>query len=160
MALPALTWDETARRKPRPDPRPGRRVWNVNVLLVEDDAADTSLILGVLKRHPGVASAEASDEPDLALRQLAAGRLRPDLVLLDIQMPRIDGFGFLSHLRQIPAMAHTPVVFLTTSGLARDVMAARDSTAVSYIIKPSSHGMLQARLDHVIKRAISGIWSH
>ncbi|MDB5470523.1 MAG: domain/GGDEF domain protein [Caulobacter sp.] len=138
------------------EPRSSQRPWSVNILLVEDDAADTSLILDVLKRHPKVSAAQASDHPELALTQIAAGRWEPNLVLLDIHMPRIDGFAFLERLRLIPAMASVPVVFLTTSCLARDAVKAQQGSAASYIIKPNTYAELQARLDTVIKRAVFG----
>jgi two-component system, chemotaxis family, chemotaxis protein CheY len=133
--------------------------WNINVLVVEDDAADTTLIVSALRRHPNVATASATNAPDLVLQQLNDGYLLPDLILLDIHMPRLDGFGFLKALRQIPAMAVVPVVFLTTSGLGKDVVVARSSSASSYLVKPDSYAELQTRLDEVIKRAVSGVWS-
>jgi CheY-like chemotaxis protein len=137
---------------------PQRHIWSINVLLVDDDAADAHLILNVLRRHPSVAAALAADSPADVLAQLAAGRVRPDLILLDIQMPQMDGFRFLRSLRRIPAMMIVPVVFLTTSGLARDVAAARDSTAVSYVVKPDSYAELQSRLDAVVRSTVSGTW--
>jgi CheY-like chemotaxis protein len=151
--------DARVRRRPRFEPRPVQQVWSINVLLVEDDAADTTLILNVLKRHPNVSTAHAANAPDLALSQLAAGHLNPDLILLDIHMPRMNGFRFLDSLRRIPVMTGVPVVFLTTSGLARDVVEARHCSAAFYVIKPDTYVELQARLDGVIKRAISGVWS-
>jgi DNA-binding response OmpR family regulator len=142
------------------EPQPPRRVWSLNVLLVDDDAADTSLILNVLKRHPHVASAQATDAPEFALRQLEVGRLRPDLVLLDIHMPRLDGFRFLQRMRDIPTMYMVPVVFLTTSRLSSDAMRTKISSASLYIIKPDTYLELQARLNGVLRRASSGRWSH
>jgi CheY-like chemotaxis protein len=133
-------------------------LWNLNVLLVEDDAADASLILSVLQRHASVSTARAMDSPALALSQVATGRIIPDLVLLDIHMPRINGFQFLERLRQIPSMVSVPVVFLTTSGLDRDVSEYVRGSAVSYVLKPDSYGELQTRLDAVIKRAVSRAW--
>jgi two-component system, sensor histidine kinase and response regulator len=150
---------ELCRHHPRTQPRPPQNTWNINILVVEDDAADTSLILDVLRRHPNVSTANAIDAPDLALHQLETGHLKPDLVLLDINMPRIDGFGFLRALRQIPTMVSVPVVFLTTSCLARDVVEAKHGSAASYVIKPDTYRELQTRLDLVIKRAVSGAWS-
>jgi DNA-binding response OmpR family regulator len=142
------------------EPRPPRRVWALNVLLVDDDAADTALILDVLRRHPHVSTALATDAPAFALRQLEAGRqMKPDLVLLDIHMPRIDGFAFLEALRCIPAMVRTPVVFLTTSCLASDVMKTGDSSALLYVIKPDNYLELQSRLNGVLRRATTGRWS-
>ena len=133
--------------------------WSINVLVVDDDAADASLILNVLERHPDVAAVHAMDRPDVALNLLASGALEPDLILLDIQMPRIDGFRFVERLRFIPAMAETPVVFLTTSRLASNVEAARDASVACYVVKPDTFADLRARLDVIIKRIKSGAWS-
>jgi len=145
------------RRRSRLEPQPNRMFWSINVLLVEDDEADTEIILDVLKRHPQVSSTHASSHPIALLGQLTMGQLRPDLILLDIHMPRVDGFTFLEALREIPAMVSVPVVFLTTSALASDARTAAQSTAASYIIKPDTYLELQTRLDSVIKRAVSGL---
>jgi CheY-like chemotaxis protein len=145
----------------RPPVETPRSVWSLSVLLIDDDVADTTLILNVLKRHPSVTTALAANSPEFALRQLAAGRLmKPGLILLDIHMPRLDGFGFLKALRQIPAMKNVPVVFLTTSGLASDVAKTRDSSASLYVVKPDTYFELQARPNGVLRRAASGRWSH
>jgi CheY-like chemotaxis protein len=137
---------------------PARRIWTINVLLVDDDVADTSLIIDALKRHPGVSAFRTSNAPHSVLHELAEGRIKPDLVLLDICMPHMDGFTFLKRLRMIPACAATPVVLLTTSGLRRDAQEALASSAVSYVIKPPSFAQLQARLDTAIRRTIAGDW--
>jgi CheY-like chemotaxis protein len=152
---------ELTKSRPLIEPQPPRRVWALNVLLVDDDWADSTLILNVLRRNPHVAVARASDSPEFALRELAkGGQMRPDLILLDIHMPRINGFEFVEALRTIPAMAHLPVVFLTTSSMASDVDKARESSAVLYVVKPDSYAELQMRLNGVLRRATTGRWRH
>jgi CheY-like chemotaxis protein len=133
--------------------------WTINVLLVDDDPADAALVLHVLQLHPDVAAVHAMDSPVAALRLLANGSLQPDLILLDIRMPVMNGFEFVERLRRDPVTFNTPVVFLTTSRMARDVEAARDSSVCLYVVKPESFGDLRARLDVVIKRAKAGAWS-
>jgi DNA-binding response OmpR family regulator len=155
-----VAWSERPWPTPQFEPRSPNRTWNLNVLLIDDDVADTSLILNVLKRHPQVSSAHATDAPEFALRQLEMGRLKPDLVLLDIHMPRVNGFIFLQEMRHIPSMATVPVVFLTTSRLESDVMRAKGATASSYVIKPESYFELQSRLNGVVRQAAAGRWSH
>jgi CheY-like chemotaxis protein len=135
-----------------------QRRWGVNILLVEDDAADANLILTVLKRHPAVWIVRAESAPDSALAMLSSGKLCPDLVLLDIHMPRINGFEFLESLRRIRGMEDVPVVFLTTSCLARDVVAAKQSSASSYVVKPETYPDLKMQMDRVIKRVLAGEW--
>ena len=158
--------DDTSRAKAYPLRPPGEtrrtgRVWNLNVLLVDDDVADTALIMNVLTRHPNVSNAHATDAPEFALRQLAKGSpIRPDLVLLDIHMPRLDGFEFLRAMRQIPSVSGVPVVFLTSSGLSTDVAKAMATTASLYVVKPPTYFDLQARLNGVLRQAASGRWSN
>lgn len=135
-----------------------QRRWGIKVLLVEDDIADANLILSVLKRHPEVWIVRAENTPDSALSVLSSGKLTPDLVLLDIHMPRINGFQFLEVLRRIPGTATLPVVFLTTSCLEKDVIAAKQSSASLYVIKPETYLDLQIQLDRVVKRTLSGNW--
>jgi CheY-like chemotaxis protein len=135
-----------------------QRIWYINVLVVDDDAADSSLITHALQLNEGVAAVRALANPGDALRQLASGQIDPDLVLLDLHMPQIDGFEFLRRMREIPALKTTPVVFLTSSARLRDAATARDSTAVFYIIKPDTYSGLKARLDLMVKRTISGGW--
>jgi DNA-binding response OmpR family regulator len=148
------------RRRGRPKgPRPAQSAWKLNVLLVDDDPADTSLIVSALASHPRVA-VRTVGEPVLALRQLLVGYKQPDLVLLDVHMPRIDGFELLEGLRRIRGMVTVPVVFLTTSGLEKDLLAYRGSSASMYVVKPDTFGELQTRVDGIVERAISGVWNH
>ena len=155
-----VTWSERPWPAPQFEPRSPNRTWSLNVLLIDDDVADTCLILNVLKRHPQVSAAHATDAPEFALRQLEMGRLKPDLVLLDIHMPKVSGFTFLKEMRHIPSMETVPVVFLTTSCLESDVIRAKGATASSYVIKPERYLELQARLNGVVRQAAAGRWSH
>jgi DNA-binding response OmpR family regulator len=129
----------------------------LDVLVVEDDAADTRLIQTALRRHPDVGNIATRNLPGRALLELSAGRLQPGLVLLDIVMPRLDGFQFLEVMRRVPAMAAVPVVFLTTSAAARDIKRANDNAAFGYIVKPDSYEELEARISAVVKKATKGL---
>jgi DNA-binding response OmpR family regulator len=146
-------------RERRIDPGPASQTRKLNVLLIDDDPADTSLIISVLANHPKVATVRTVDAPVLALRQLLIGFRPPDLVLLDIHMPQIDGFDLLRRLREIPGMASVPVVLLTTSGLEKDILAYRGSSASMYVVKPDTPGELRIRIDGIMDRAISGVWN-
>ncbi|PZO56168.1 MAG: response regulator [Alphaproteobacteria bacterium] len=132
--------------------------WTIEVLVVEDDEADRALITDALKRHPNVSAIHATDSPDQALIDLGSGRLRPHLIFLDINMPRLNGFQFLEGLRLIPEMRETDVVVLTTSALARDVREACTNGVSLYIVKPDSHAELKARLGIVVNQARTGTW--
>jgi PAS domain S-box-containing protein len=87
-----------------------------HVLVVEDDR-DTRALLADMLRKEGCAVSEAGDGVS-ALERVAARR--PDLVLLDLMMPRMDGFAFVQELRRRPGCADLPIVVLT----AKDLTAA------------------------------------
>ena len=129
----------------------------LDVLVVEDDAADTRLIQTALRRHRDIGHITTRNLPGRALLELSAGRLSPGLVLLDILMPRLDGFQFLEVMRRVPSMASVPVVFLTTSTATRDVKRANDTGAFGYIVKPDSYEELEARVGAIIKKAVYGL---
>jgi len=139
----------------RPQADPGQ----LQILLVEDDAADASLILSALNKHPAVRAARVVAAPVQALRELVLGWPKPDLVLLDLQMPRIGGFEWLKGLRRIPGFISVPVVFLTTSDLGQDMLEYMRSSAALYVVKPDTFAELQTRIDGIITRTLSGVWS-
>jgi CheY-like chemotaxis protein len=151
--------ESSSMRRTKSFPASYGSLWSIEVLVVDDDAADTSLILEALRGHPRINSCKALDAPDVALFQLAQGWLRPNLILLDIHMPKLDGFTFLEALRDIPRMQNTPVVMLTTSRHARDVELARERDVCSYVVKPDSYEELRTRIYSVVKQALTGRWS-
>ncbi len=101
------------------------------VLLVEDDrflrrAAEATL------KQAGFVVATAADGEE-ALRQASASR--PDVVLLDLIMPKVQGFEVLRRLKQDEATARIPVIVLSNLGQDSDVRQALDLGAVAYLVK-------------------------
>jgi CheY-like chemotaxis protein len=107
------------------------------VLLVEDDKADILLITeSLLERGmardvrlaaDGIAALEMLREPD---------RPRPDLIVLDLNMPRMNGLELLTHLKADPDLSLIPVVVLTTSSTPEDVTGAYRRHANAFVTKP------------------------
>jgi CheY-like chemotaxis protein len=159
MAVPETDGAPQSDARRRLRPRVSEIVWRINVAIVDDDAADASLIKLALGHEQSVGSVSLHSVPDDALFKFAEGVVRPDLILLDIHMPKVNGFTFMSALREIPAMAHTPVAFLTTSRHSRDVERSRSCDVVGYIVKPDSFEELQERISGVIRSVASGGWS-
>jgi diguanylate cyclase (GGDEF)-like protein len=77
----------------------------------------------------------------------------PDLVLLDVMMPEMDGLTVLRRLRQMPATANVPVIILTAKALAEDRVRGLDLGADDYITKPFDLEELVARVRTVLRRA-------
>ena len=75
-----------------------------------------------------------------------ARKEQPDLVLLDVMMPELDGFQVCSRLKQHEATEHIPVVMLTAKAEAKDVTRAFNSGAVDYVVKPYDPVVLQQKV--------------
>jgi DNA-binding response OmpR family regulator len=103
------------------------------VLLVEDEAVQAELAQRVLERA-GFSVQRAGDGP-LALEALAADPL-PDLVLLDVMLPKIDGFEVLKRIRADQRTRPVPVIMLTSFSRDLDAARGRELGADDYIIKP------------------------
>jgi CheY-like chemotaxis protein len=108
------------------------------ILLAEDSPADVYLIREALREH-GVDCAlrVAADGKDV-LTLLSAQGAPPDLIILDLNLPRHDGIEILQRVRATDGMAHIAVVVLTSSDSPRDRLVATQLGATRYIKKPSS----------------------
>ena len=117
------------------------------ILIVEDDAAVRRGVADALGFH-GYESLEASDgQAGLELALSSA----PDLVLLDVMMPKMDGFEVLTALRQkAPGM---PVILLTARGAEEDKVRGLRAGADDYVVKPFSPLELLARVEAVLRRS-------
>jgi DNA-binding response OmpR family regulator len=114
----------------------------VRVLLAEDDPLTAALIVHRLEREQLDVThcVDGSSAIDVASAETF------ELVILDIQMPGIDGFGVLETLRNRHEYAHTPIVILTAVGSERDVVRGFDLGCDDYILKPFSPAELTARV--------------
>ena len=82
----------------------------------------------------------------------AAGRDRPDVIILDVMMPLVDGFAVLGRLRANPDLRTIPVIMLTARGEERDVLSGLQAGAADYIVKPFSLKELLARVEVALRR--------
>ena len=82
-----------------------------------------------------------------------ATEIRPDLVLLDVMMPRLDGFEVAQRLRKNPQTANTSIIMLTAKALSSDKVTGLQSGADDYIIKPFDPIELLARVKGTLRRA-------
>lgn len=113
----------------------------IRILLVEDSRADERLALIALARAKVANELVVCRDGDEALDHLHGrpphqDRLLPDLVLLDLNLPRRSGFDVLAEMKSDPTLLRIPVVVLTTSTSDRDVLRSYDLHANSYITKP------------------------
>jgi DNA-binding response OmpR family regulator len=114
----------------------------LTALVVEDDD-DVRLFLRVLLSKSGIdVHAAANGREGLE----TAVHIKPDIILLDLAMPEVDGFGFLTHRRTLREIADTPVIVLTARHQSQDVRRAIDLGAVDYVAKPFDNIQLLRRI--------------
>lgn len=117
-------------------PRPRGRTTQksgFSVLYVEDNPANLALVRNILATLQDVRLIEAVDgETGLAL----ATQNRPDLIVLDVDLPDLDGYEVLRRIRAIPALASTPVLALSASALSSDIGRGREAGFAAYLTKP------------------------
>jgi putative two-component system response regulator len=112
-------------------------------VLVVDDNPENLTVLGELLQPTCRILAANSGARAL---QIAAGESRPDLILLDVMMPGMDGFEVLEHLRVDPLTCDIPVVFVTAMDSPRDEQWGLGLGAVDYITKPLKPAIVLARV--------------
>ena len=102
-------------------------------VLVADDDADIVRVLEMYLRLEGFAVVTARDGPDVLAKAVA---VRPDLVLLDVRMPGLDGYAVCAQIRADATLAAVPVIMVTANYVAADVAAARRVGADDFLVKP------------------------
>ncbi len=120
------------------------------ILVVDDTPANLSLMTGLLRDEYKV---KAAIDGEKALR-IAQAVPPPDLVLLDIMMPGMDGYEVCRRLKADPATRDIPVIFLTAKSGVEDEKMGLDLGAVDYITKPISPPIVMARVrNHLVLKA-------
>jgi two-component system, OmpR family, response regulator len=113
------------------------------ILLVEDDP-DIQLVASLALSRIGGFSVEVSGSASEALRTVTA--FAPDLILLDVMMPGMDGPSTLAALRALPATASTPVIFMTAKIQPHEVAQYRELGSAGVIAKPFDPATLAQRV--------------
>lgn len=112
-----------------------------DILLVEDEPADAHLVRSALKENKVLCNMSVVQDGVEALAYLRRegqyhDAAMPDLILLDLNMPRMNGREFLAEVKADEELKTIPVVVLTTSDVERDVVASYKLGAAGYITKP------------------------
>ncbi|MGH9756378.1 MAG: response regulator [Candidatus Acidiferrales bacterium] len=113
----------------------------VDILLVEDNAGDVRLTKEVLKdskvRNNLIVATNGQEALDcLRKKGKYVGTLRPDLILLDLNLPVMDGREVLAQIKDDPELKRIPVVILTTSKAEEDILKTYNLHANCYVTKP------------------------
>lgn len=113
----------------------------VKILLVEDNEGDIVLTLEALKEAKVVNTVQVVKDGEAALKYLRKegdykDAATPDLVLMDINLPRVDGITVLTEIKKDPVLTTIPVIMLTTSDAEKDILQSYQHHANCYITKP------------------------
>ena len=117
------------------------------ILVVDDSEENRDIIVTRLRAH-GYETSEAADgESGLA----AVSECAPDLILLDVAMPKLDGIEVCRRLKSDSNRPFTPIIILTARADTKDVVAGLDAGADEYLTKPLDHAALVARVRSVLR---------
>jgi CheY-like chemotaxis protein len=124
--------------EPRPSDAPGSEI---RILLVEDDPGDVLIMREALEDSKILTDLHVVDNGEAALEFLErrgqyASAPSPDLILLDLNLPRLDGREVLARVKADESLRRTPVVVLTTSSAEEDILRSYDLHANAYVTKP------------------------
>ncbi len=115
------------------------------ILAVDDNPLNLKVLRSLLAEHDlrtAMSGAEALD---------VASRFRPDLVLLDVMMPGMDGYSTCRHMRAYPALRHTKIIMLSAKSLLKERLAGYEAGADDYIAKPFDGEELLAKVRVYLK---------
>ena len=104
------------------------------ILYVEDNELNRKIVRDMLRRTPYQLLEATDGEVGIAIARTEC----PDLILMDIQLPKISGLDAMRVLRQAPETANTPIIAITSFALSGDHQKAKDAGASAYLAKPYS----------------------
>lgn len=118
------------------------------ILVVEDNAANMKLVCMLLRTagHTVVSAVDAETGLTVACAD------RPDLILMDIQLPGMDGLAATALLKQDPATAAIPVIALTAMAMKADLEKSQNAGCDAYIAKPLRYQDLYAAIDSLLPK--------
>lgn len=119
------------------------------ILIVDDDKVMLEILTGILSETYELLVCEHGQE---VIDRLAEVQ-RIDLMILDIRMPDIDGYELLAHIKERPAYADTPVIFLTGVTGHEAEIKGLNTGVTDYIVKPFRQEVLMARVNAVLRIA-------
>ena len=118
------------------------------ILIAEDERDIRDLITFILRFAGHVVVATSNGEEAF----LKAQEVMPDLILLDVRMPRMTGYEACRKIKEIDSLKQVPVVFLSAKGQESEVQAGLEAGAVEYILKPFAPDQLTARVNALLEK--------
>ena len=127
-------------------------IYYKRLLLIDDDHDDHEFFLDALQEIDSSITCAAFFDGDQALKQLKNGSEVPDLIILDTNMPKLNGKQILAELRRIPNLKEVPVVMYSTIFSDRDNIELTNLGATHCLSKPSRFGEFRSSLKEILER--------
>jgi DNA-binding response OmpR family regulator len=122
-------------------------------ILVVDDDHDTLVLVGMVLEGQGYRVTQAESGPDAVEAALLD---TPDLIILDVMMPKLDGYDVARRLRAEPATAHVPILMFSAKGRVEDKAAGYEAGVDDYLTKPVHPAKMLARVKATLERMGGG----
>jgi DNA-binding response OmpR family regulator len=122
-------------------------------VLAADDDADILRLVEVNLKLEGFQVVTARDGADALAKAVA---IRPDLILLDVLMPGINGYAVCAQIRADEGLADIPVIMLTANFISADTEAARGAGANDFVVKPFDPAVLMAKVKALLGSGRAG----
>jgi two-component system cell cycle response regulator DivK len=119
------------------------------ILYVEDNEFNRKIVRQLLAKTPYRLTEAVDGEEGVAMAQAA----RPDLILMDVQLPKLSGLDATRQLRADPRTADVPIIVVTSFALSGDDVKAREAGATAYLAKPYSPRDLLAKIREILPEA-------
>ena len=117
------------------------------ILIVDDNAANLEILQARLAAHNYGIITATDGESGLAM----AREEQPDLILLDIMMPKMDGIEVCRHIRADPSLPFIPIIMVTAKTGSKDIVAGLEAGGDEYLTKPVDHAALVARVKSMLR---------
>ena len=118
--------------------------------LVVDDFSTMRRIVRNLLKELGFTNVDEAEDGAIALQKLQNGGF--EFVVTDWNMPNMDGLTLLQSIRATPALKHLPVLMITAEAKKENIIAAAQSGASGYIVKPFTAGTLSEKLNKIFEK--------
>ncbi|MCI0441836.1 response regulator, partial [bacterium] len=116
---------------------------NERILIVDDTPANIQTLSGILKEKGYQLSVATNGKQALQVLE----KVRPDLILLDVMMPEMDGFEACRQIKKSESLSDIPIIFLTAKTDTADIVSGFEIGAVDYVAKPFNPSELLARIN-------------
>lgn len=122
----------------------------MKILFIEDDAIETMKLNRTVSKLPAKHTIIQANNGEEALDILTDTKKIPDIILLDLNMPRMNGIEFLQILKSNPILKYLPTIILTTSENRTDLLECYKIGIAGYVIKPLKYEDYEDKIQKVI----------